>query len=133
MRPIWKVIGGLVLLSIVGRFVAPDEAASDDATAKPLTLAERKADSTAQAERLLIERQENAELAVRRYLRHNLNDWDSYESDGFFPVIEASKKDQYRYYVKHRFRAKNSFGALVLQTWSFQLNEQLEVVSTEEQ
>lgn len=56
------------------------------------------------------------ERAVRPYLRQNLNDWDSYESMGYSEPLDLGNG---AYSVRHRYRAKNGFGATVINDQMF--------------
>lgn len=54
-------------------------------------------------------------MAVRPFLRQTLNDWDSYESIGYSrPETVAPHNGSPAWMVRHRYRAKNGFGAYVL-------------------
>ncbi|MGY3091078.1 hypothetical protein ACVWYF_004142 [Hymenobacter sp. UYAg731] len=62
------------------------------------------------------------EIAVRSYLRNTLNDWDSYQSIEYGAPAYASPptgSNSYAWRVRHRYRAKNSFGAYVLKEQFF--------------
>lgn len=61
---------------------------------------------------------------VEDYLSNNLKDPDSYESIEWFKVVEKSDG----YYVKHKYRAKNSFGGYVINCQLFHLNRRGQVV-----
>lgn len=61
---------------------------------------------------------------VEDYLSKNLKDPDSYESIEWFKVVEKSDG----YYVKHKYRAKNSFGGYVINCQLFHLNRRGEVI-----
>lgn len=54
-------------------------------------------------------------MAVRPYLRRNLHNWDSYDSQGYSPpeaVAPHAGVPAWR--VRHTYRAKNGFGGIVL-------------------
>lgn len=63
---------------------------------------------------------------VRNYLIRNLRDPGSYESVEWSKVV---RKSDGSFAVRHRYRAKNGFGALNLEDRTFQLNTQCDVVS----
>jgi hypothetical protein len=48
---------------------------------------------------------------VKSYLKHNLADPDSYEAIEWSPVVsDTGAAATYRYAVRHKYRAKNSYG-----------------------
>ncbi len=55
---------------------------------------------------------------VERYVKNHLKDPKSYESIEWSPVVQEGS--QYR--VRHRFRAKNSFGGYTVEDWEFCLD-----------
>jgi hypothetical protein len=63
---------------------------------------------------------------VKRYLKNNLKDPDSYQSIEWGPV---SKKDG-GYMVRHKYRAKNSFGGYDVQDQIFMLDSEGNVTET---
>lgn len=67
----------------------------------------------------------------RRYLKDHLNDKDSYDEDTHkeYFVKQNSKKDPY-IQVIIRYRAKNGFGAVMLQETVFNFDESLNMVKT---
>lgn len=62
---------------------------------------------------------------VKNYLNKTLKDPKSYEGIEWGNV---SEKDGY-YFVNHKYRAKNSFGGYVIETYTFQLDENGSVIS----
>lgn len=64
---------------------------------------------------------------VKEYLKANLKDWDSYEGVDWSPVkmIDSTQK---RYWVRHKYRAKNSFGGYVLENQLFSLDSTGQVI-----
>lgn len=75
---------------------------------------------------------------VERYLKDDfLKDPDSYEGIEWSKVMPApadirAEMPSARYMVRHKFRAKNSFGGYVVQTYGFILDSQGNVVSAVE-
>ena len=63
---------------------------------------------------------------VKKYLKKNLKDPESYESIEWGKVIYEG--DVYK--VRHKYRAKNSFGGYVIEEFVFILNEKGEVIET---
>ncbi len=69
--------------------------------------------------------QQKAETAVREHLKKTLNDPSSYEAvdfgkvDSVYKTVDSTTLLTLR--ILHSYRAKNSFGALVLQTEYFKL------------
>jgi hypothetical protein len=61
---------------------------------------------------------------VKEYLQDNLNDPSSYESISWSPVVETSDG----YTVRHKYRAKNTQGVLIIKEQIFYLNKQGEVI-----
>ena len=57
---------------------------------------------------------------VERYLKNNLKDPDSYESIEWSAVNEMENGNGY--YVRHKYRAKNSFGGYVIENKVFFLD-----------
>lgn len=58
--------------------------------------------------------------AVRDYLRKTLNDWDSYEGEGYSEPSEvADHNGKTGYLIRHEYRAKNGFGAMMLKKQMF--------------
>jgi hypothetical protein len=68
---------------------------------------------------------------VERYLKKEyLKDPDSYQSISWSAVQQVNNNSQYKYYVRHKFRAKNGFGGYAIEEMIFYLDEQGFVVST---
>lgn len=67
----------------------------------------------------------------RRYLKDHLNDKDSYDEDTHeeYFVKQKSKKDPY-IQVKIKYRAKNGFGAMMLNETVFNFDESLNMIGT---
>lgn len=61
---------------------------------------------------------------VERYLQANLNDADSYESLEWSKVVESEKG----FMVRHKYRARNAFGAKIIQNQVFELDKEGNVV-----
>jgi DNA-directed RNA polymerase subunit RPC12/RpoP len=59
---------------------------------------------------------------VERYLKANLSDADSYESMEWSAVNEMSGNGEYKYWVRHKYRAKNSYGGYVIENKIFYLD-----------
>lgn len=58
---------------------------------------------------------------VNDYLKANLNDWDSYEGVEWSPVT-VMDSIPLTYGVRHKYRAKNGFGAMILQEQVFKMD-----------
>lgn len=58
---------------------------------------------------------------VEDYLNNTLNDPDSYESVEWSPVVKESSAGQ-RFVVRHKYRAKNGFGGVILKDQLFTLD-----------
>ncbi|WP_321528305.1 hypothetical protein [Sedimenticola selenatireducens] len=52
---------------------------------------------------------------IERYLEHTLKDPDSYEGIEWSQVVTKLIDGQRRYAVRHKYRAKNSFGGYVVE------------------
>lgn len=61
---------------------------------------------------------------VERYLKKNLKDPDSYQSIEWSSIIEKNGN----YQVRHKYRAKNSFGGYVVEDCIFTLNKEGDVI-----
>lgn len=71
-------------------------------------------------------------LQVTQYLKANLNDPDSYQSISWSEVIELSKTKEIgfaSFAVRHKYRAKNSFGGYVVEEKYFKLDYEGNIVS----
>lgn len=74
---------------------------------------------------------------VEKYLKANLNDADSYEPMEWYNVVDiSSNKDNpdttlYKYFVRHRYRAANGFGAKVINESYFYLDKEGNVLLVE--
>ena len=64
---------------------------------------------------------------VKNYLKRNLKDPDSYEGIEWSNVV---KNDNGTYNVRHKYRARNSFGGMVVENWVFVLDEYGNVISS---
>ena len=67
---------------------------------------------------------------VKKYVKSNLKDQSSYESIEWSPVQKTEKG----YVVRHKFRAKNSFGGYVVEEYIITLNDNgdvIDVIKTE--
>lgn len=62
---------------------------------------------------------------VKKYIKAKLKDPDSYESIEWSKVIQ----DGQNYKVRHKYRAKNSFGGFVVEEWMFTLDENGNVIN----
>lgn len=60
---------------------------------------------------------------VESYLKSNLNDPESYDSIEWSKVAHEGQN----YFVRHKYRAKNGYGALVIEHKLFVLNAKGEV------
>lgn len=71
---------------------------------------------------------------VERYLESTLKDPDSYEGIEWSPVSNLPKEleDGSIYVVRHKYRAKNSFGGYVVANQQFWINRQGTVVNVTE-
>lgn len=58
-------------------------------------------------------------FTAKQALKQSLNDPDSYESVEWYQVVSQGDGT---FFVKHRFRAANAFGAKILQTYGFVLD-----------
>lgn len=68
---------------------------------------------------------------VEKYLKKEyLKDPDSYQGISWSSVQIDRNNSQYKYFVRHKFRAKNSFGGYVIEEMIFYLNSEGYVVST---
>ena len=57
---------------------------------------------------------------VRSFLRTNLNDWSSYEPIEWSRVYRDTTRGEY--WVRHKYRAANSFGAKIIQNQIFYMD-----------
>ena len=64
---------------------------------------------------------------VKNYLKANLLDPNSYESINWGYVDKVNKED-YTYVVRHKYRAKNSFGGYVIENKVFFLSNSVRIV-----
>lgn len=70
---------------------------------------------------------------VERYLkREYLKDPDSYEGIEWSKVQKDNSNSLYRYYVRHKYRAKNSFGGYAVEEKIFYLDQSGNVVSVKD-
>jgi len=70
---------------------------------------------------------------VERYLkREYLKDPDSYEGIEWSKVQKDNSNSLYRYYVRHKYRAKNGFGGYAVEEKVFYLDQSGNVVSVED-
>ena len=61
---------------------------------------------------------------VEKYLKQNLKDPKSYESIEWSPVVKLDADDlQHKFIVRHKYRAKNSFGGYVISNQMFYLDK----------
>jgi len=66
---------------------------------------------------------------VEHYLKnYYLKDPDSYEGIEWSKVNEMSGSSEYKYWVRHKYRAKNSFGGYVIENKIFYLDDQGNVI-----
>ncbi len=76
--------------------------------------------------------QQKAEKAVKNYLKENLKDWKSYEglsfsfSEGDYPTTYGKGS----YYISHKYRAKNGFGAYDIYNQTFILNKNFSIIES---
>lgn len=63
---------------------------------------------------------------VKNYLKKNLKDPDSYEGIEWSNVVDNGNGT---YTVRHKYRARNSFGGMVIENWIFELDENGNVTS----
>jgi hypothetical protein len=68
---------------------------------------------------------------VRVYLRNNLNDWDSYDSEGYGEPVEIGPHNGNKAWsVVHEYRAKNGFGGVILNRTIFYFTKEDGVYNT---
>jgi hypothetical protein len=68
-----------------------------------------------------------AQASVRMYLRNNyLKDPESYKAISW--DVSESSGGSYKYIVRHKFRAKNSFGGYVVENGMFYLDSNYNVI-----
>jgi len=60
---------------------------------------------------------------VETFLKKNLNDPDSYESIEW-SALNESKNSWHKYWVRHKYRAKNGYGGYVIENQIFYLDEE---------
>jgi DNA-directed RNA polymerase subunit RPC12/RpoP len=68
---------------------------------------------------------------VEQYLKRTLKDPESYKGMEWSAVQEVSAGRNYRYYVRHKYRAKNSYGGYVVEEKVFYLDDNGNVVRTQ--
>ena len=68
-------------------------------------------------------------LQVKRYLRQILKDPDSYEGVDWSKVVTTYEPGGIRYKVRHRYRAKNSYGAVVTNNQIFYMDAEGNVIN----
>lgn len=69
---------------------------------------------------------------VKRYLKSNLKDPDSYDGIEWSKIQITESDPNYRYYVRHKYRAKNSFGGYVISNKIFYLDRNGSVVDVKD-
>lgn len=69
-------------------------------------------------------------FVVKRYLEKNLNDPDSYEGIEWSPVQDTGNQEgvNFRYTVRHKYRAKNALGGYVVKNQLFYINKDGQIV-----
>lgn len=75
--------------------------------------------------------QEKIEDLIKNYVLENTNDASSYQSVSFGDLdslfMDKNKKTFYGYKMKHKFRAKNAFGAVILNEMEFMIGEDFKI------
>lgn len=66
---------------------------------------------------------------VKRYLKDNLLDPDSYESIEWSAVNEMSGNGDYKYWVRHKYRARNTYGGYVIENKIFYIDSNGKVIN----
>ena len=69
---------------------------------------------------------------VEKYLKKNILDPDSYDPIEWSAVQKIQNGVDYSFYVRHKFRAKNTFGGYVIENKIFYLDINGEVVKVED-
>lgn len=70
---------------------------------------------------------------VERYLKKEyLKDPSSYESISWSKVFTEQNNPNFKYYVRHKYRAKNSFGGYAIEEKIFFLDSNGKVVDTQD-
>jgi gas vesicle protein len=69
----------------------------------------------------------NAKVKVKRFLKNNLNDPGSYDSSDWSDVVKISDET---YAIRHAYRARNGFGALIKQNTVFYIDIDGNVIDT---
>jgi hypothetical protein len=59
---------------------------------------------------------------IEQYLKHNLNDAESYEAVEWGTVKDIGTGLPHRYIVRHKYRAKNQYNATILKNQIFYLD-----------
>lgn len=106
------IVGVFLLLAIIISFFLPDE--------------------TADKEKVYNSELDASVEQVERYLKTNLNDPDSYEGIEWSKVQITESDPKYKYYVRHKYRAKNSFGGYVVEHQIFYLDMEGNIVDVKD-
>lgn len=69
---------------------------------------------------------------VKRYLTSNLKDPDSYDGIEWSKVQITQSDPSYKYFVRHKYRAKNSFGGYVITNKIFYLDRNGSIVDVKD-
>lgn len=115
----WAIALFIIVAIIIGAF-------SDDE--KPT----RHNEETGQEELVYNSSYDGSVSQVKEYLKNNLKDWDSYESVDWSEVVKTGRQDQYYWMVRHKYRAKNSFGGYALENQIFYLDKEGNVTDVDE-
>jgi hypothetical protein len=84
------------------------------------------------AKKELENKQTDVELSVRNYLRDNLKDADSYQIVDFSNVYTGIVDGTEYYIIRHKYRAKNGFGAYDISNQVFFVSKEMKVASVQE-
>lgn len=118
------IVVGCIALMVVVAAVTPEY--EEAKVAEEETLPKEKAEQLEQAEELTPHKKElKCKVAVMIYLKRVLNDPDSFEEVSWSKVEET----ELGYTITHTFRAKNGFGAKILNQKTFYLNKQFIVTN----
>jgi len=107
--PLWKIVSGLVAIVLVIYLLFPSK-------------------KTVQTEIVYNSEWDGSVSQVQDYLRSHLKDYDSYQAIEWSKVTKVDAP-QWKYAVRHKYRARNSFGGYMIENYIFYLDEKGAVVS----
>ncbi len=119
-------LGGIILIVVVIGYLMGNDNNNENQKPQSIKRVETQRTKTPDKPREIVSNSEwdGSVSQVKKYLKRNLKDPKSYESIEWSPVVKLDTDDlQHKFIVRHKYRAKNSYGGYVIENQMFYLDQ----------